>query len=84
MSVTRFSRCKHLEKALSESTKRVQELEATNSLLEKKLVTLPLICIINMSEATLSCIFLALYLFTFVFPRVRLNGQSATQWQVLP
>lgn len=67
MSVTRSSRCKHLEKALSESTKRVQELEAANSLLEKKLVTLPLICTTNMSEATLSCISLALYSFTFVF-----------------
>ncbi|KAM7368644.1 hypothetical protein PAMP_012961 [Pampus punctatissimus] len=30
-------RCKHLEKALAEATKHIQELEATNSLLEKKL-----------------------------------------------
>lgn len=32
-------RCKHLEKALAEATNRIQELEATNSSLEKKLVT---------------------------------------------
>ncbi|XP_068430892.1 M-phase phosphoprotein 9 isoform X2 [Clinocottus analis] len=34
-------RCKHLEKALAEATGRVQELEATNSLLEKKLAEWP-------------------------------------------
>ncbi|KAL3041896.1 hypothetical protein OYC64_019969 [Pagothenia borchgrevinki] len=34
-------RCRHLEKALSEATSRVQELEATNSLLEKKLAEWP-------------------------------------------
>ncbi|KAM9338093.1 M-phase phosphoprotein 9 [Symphorus nematophorus] len=34
-------RCKHLEKALAEATKRIQELEATNSVLEKKLAEWP-------------------------------------------
>ncbi|KAK2818638.1 hypothetical protein Q5P01_024199 [Channa striata] len=34
-------RCKHLEEALSEATSRVQELEATNSSLEKKLAEWP-------------------------------------------
>ncbi|XP_054469091.1 M-phase phosphoprotein 9 isoform X2 [Anoplopoma fimbria] len=34
-------RCKHLEKALSEATGHIQELEATNSLLEKKLAEWP-------------------------------------------
>ncbi|KAG7498318.1 M-phase phosphoprotein 9 [Solea senegalensis] len=32
-----IERCEHLEKALAETTRRVQELEATNSSLEKKL-----------------------------------------------
>ncbi|XP_074474900.1 M-phase phosphoprotein 9 isoform X2 [Sebastes fasciatus] len=34
-------RCKHLEKALAEATGRIQELEATNCLLEKKLAEWP-------------------------------------------
>ncbi|XP_029301247.1 M-phase phosphoprotein 9 isoform X2 [Cottoperca gobio] len=34
-------RCKHLEKALAEAISRIQELEATNSLLEKKLAEWP-------------------------------------------
>ncbi|XP_070845475.1 M-phase phosphoprotein 9 isoform X1 [Chaetodon trifascialis] len=34
-------RCKHLEKALSEATSRIQELEAKNSSLEKKLAEWP-------------------------------------------
>ncbi|XP_063746456.1 M-phase phosphoprotein 9 isoform X2 [Eleginops maclovinus] len=34
-------RCRHLEKALAEATSRIQELEATNSLLEKKLADWP-------------------------------------------
>ncbi|XP_049415802.1 M-phase phosphoprotein 9 isoform X1 [Epinephelus fuscoguttatus] len=34
-------RCKHLEKALAEATSRIQELEATNGLLEKKLAEWP-------------------------------------------
>ncbi|KAG7215353.1 hypothetical protein INR49_022590 [Caranx melampygus] len=34
-------RCKHLEKALAEATSRVQELEVTNSTLEKKLAEWP-------------------------------------------
>ncbi|XP_047426318.1 M-phase phosphoprotein 9 isoform X2 [Mugil cephalus] len=34
-------RCKHLEKALSEATSRIQELEAANSSLEKKLAEWP-------------------------------------------
>ncbi|KAM9841040.1 M-phase phosphoprotein 9 [Aulostomus maculatus] len=34
-------RCKHLEEALAEATKRIQELEATNSSLEKKLAEWP-------------------------------------------
>ncbi|CAG05291.1 unnamed protein product [Tetraodon nigroviridis] len=38
---TLTKRCKHLEKALSEATRRVQELEATNSSLEKKLAEWP-------------------------------------------
>lgn len=33
-------RCRHLEKALAEATIRIQELEATNSSLEKKLVSI--------------------------------------------
>ncbi|XP_078127468.1 M-phase phosphoprotein 9 isoform X1 [Sander vitreus] len=34
-------RCKHLEKALAEATNRIQELEATNGLLEKKMAEWP-------------------------------------------
>lgn len=34
-------RCKHLETALAEATSRIQELEATNSFLEKKLAEWP-------------------------------------------
>ncbi|XP_026153416.1 M-phase phosphoprotein 9 [Mastacembelus armatus] len=34
-------RCRHLEKALADATSRIQELEATNSLLEKKLAEWP-------------------------------------------
>ncbi|KAA8584288.1 M-phase phosphoprotein 9 isoform X2 [Etheostoma spectabile] len=34
-------RCKHLEKALAEATNRIQELEATNSSLEKKIAEWP-------------------------------------------
>lgn len=34
-------RCKHLEKALAEATSRIQELEATNSLLEMQLAEWP-------------------------------------------
>uniref|UniRef100_A0A3P8S9N8 M-phase phosphoprotein 9 n=1 Tax=Amphiprion percula TaxID=161767 RepID=A0A3P8S9N8_AMPPE len=34
-------RCKHLQKALAEATIRIQELEGTNSLLEKKLAEWP-------------------------------------------
>ncbi|XP_029921405.1 M-phase phosphoprotein 9 isoform X2 [Myripristis murdjan] len=34
-------RCRHLEKALAEATSRIQELEAKNSLLEKKLAEWP-------------------------------------------
>lgn len=34
-----FDRCRHLEKALAEATSRIQELDATNSSLEKKLVS---------------------------------------------
>ncbi|MEQ2289742.1 hypothetical protein AMECASPLE_036356 [Ameca splendens] len=38
---TLTERCKHLEKALAEATSRIQELEATNILLEKHLAEWP-------------------------------------------
>ncbi|XP_067339678.1 M-phase phosphoprotein 9 isoform X1 [Channa argus] len=38
---TLTERCKHLKEALSEATSRIQGLEATNSLLEKKLAEWP-------------------------------------------
>lgn len=74
------NRCKHLEEALSEATKCVQDLEATNSSLEKKLVTSSLACIMKSSTEFYFVGFLFIH---FYFCNDRLNGQSAMQSPVL-